>query len=114
MSEIEKPIYINCDNTIEIDGLRNSRLASSSLATSYINSGTVTMTLYDADNVAVTGATALALAYVTSSDGDWYGTIPYSVALTENAKYTLVITATDGTYRVVVYQKLRAEYYYGE
>lgn len=109
MADIEVPIYINCDNTIELDGLRNARTP-----TSFINSGTVTLNLYDADGIAVTGATSLTMTYTTSSDGDWYGTIPSTVTLTENAKYTAKITATDGTYTVNIYIKMRAEYYYGE
>lgn len=111
MADLEIPIYIGCDNTFELDGLRNARTP-----TSYVNSGSGSFVLYDPDGVAVTNASSLTMTYATSSDGDWYVTIPASatVLLTENYKYNGKCTMTDGTYTVIIWTKFRAEKYYGE
>ena len=110
MAELELPIYIGCDNTFEINDFRIARTP-----TDFVNSGTVTWILYDPDGVAVPSGTG-SMTYTTSSDGDWYGTISAAVTatLTENAKYRIKITASDGTYTVVAWIKVRAELYYGE
>jgi pectin methylesterase-like acyl-CoA thioesterase len=110
MAELELPIYIGCDNTFEINDFRIAHTP-----TSFVNSGTATWILYDADGVAVTSGSGN-MSYTTSSDGDWYGTVTAAVTatLTENAKYKIKISATDGTYTIVAWIKCRAEYYYGE
>ena len=105
MANEELVIYINCDNTVLISNLKVARTAGA------VTTGTITMTLKDLNGVAVTGASALSLTY---SSPYWYGTIPYSITLTEKKKYQIVISATDGTFTVEPHIKVRAEYYYGE
>jgi hypothetical protein len=82
------PVYISSSNLIEIDGLKD---ASNS---AYVNDATVTFTLRNSANAAVSGATAVAMTYVVASNGKYQGTLPNTVSLTEGAKYWLEITST--------------------
>ena len=65
---------------------------------SYVNDATVTMTLKDADDANVTGAVALTMPYVTGSNGQYQGVIPYNLdwnaVAPAGSGYHLVITAT--------------------
>ena len=65
---------------------------------SYVNNATVTMTLKNASDVNVTGAVDLAMTYVTGSNGQYQGVIPYNLGWDAVAPagsgYHLVITAT--------------------
>ena len=100
-------IYINADNLIEYDGMRRASDET------YINDATVTFTLKDSNGNAVTGATTVAMAYVSGSDGKYQGTLDSTVTLTENAYYTVEFTATSGTLndfrRLSVQAKYRTE-----
>ena len=77
---------------------------------SYVNSGTVTMTLKDTSGVDVTGAVDLALAYVDASDGIWFGNIPDTITLTEGSPYTLWITSTSGDFTLKERRNYIAKY----
>lgn len=63
----------------------------------YVNDATVTMTLKDSSDVAVSGASALPMSYVTDSNGLYQGTLPNTLSLTAGATYTLEISATSGS-----------------
>jgi hypothetical protein len=85
------PIYISSSNPVEVAGLKDKTTGS------YVNSATVTFTLKNSANAAVSGATAVAMTYVVASNGKYQGTLPNTVSLTEGAKYWLEITATSST-----------------
>lgn len=68
----------------------------------YTNSMTATMTLkVTSTGAAVSGASALSMPNVASSNGKYQGRIPASAlpsSLTLGALYTLEVSATDGSY----------------
>lgn len=64
---------------------------------SWVNTATVTVTLYNnasGSAVAVTGATGIVLDYVTDSNGKYVGVIPATASLVVGDDQTLVFTAT--------------------
>jgi hypothetical protein len=84
------PLYINEDNAIRWDAAKRAA------AGTYINSGTGTWELLDADlNLLVSGS----LSYVSSSNGRWQGTIDKTDVddLVEGAVYYVDLTLTDGS-----------------
>lgn len=86
-------IYRLNDNTVEWS------LMSLSTDGSYINDATVTMTLCtyaSGSRVVVTDASALAMAYVASSNGKYQGVLPASLTLVAGDTHKLEITATSG------------------
>jgi hypothetical protein len=78
------------------------------------NSATVTMTLRDSSLNAVSGASALTCTYVTSSDGNYQGTIPSTVTIVEGAKYWLDVSIVNGTNDVIGRHRCVGAYYDGE
>ena len=91
MAEIEI-IYIGSDNIIEVTGVTN-------VATSeYINNAVVTLTLVDtATGDEVSGQTwPLVLSYVTSSNGNYRGTINDDVTLSAQQTLTAKVTLDGG------------------
>lgn len=58
----------------------------------FINDATVTATLKDSSDVDVSGAIELTGTYVAGSDGEYHITIPSTISLTKDARYTLEIT----------------------
>ena len=97
-------IYLTTDNCIRYRGLKDC------VADTYINNAVITATLYDSNDVVVPGAEDVSIAYVAGTDGDYAGEIPYTVTLTEDAYYTIVVTITGSGYRTTVKVKLRATY----
>ena len=86
-------LLIGSDNVAEIESLTNA------ITSSYLNSATCTVTLYDVAGNEVTGETwPLTLNYVTDSDGDYRGTITDTVTsnLKPNKRYRLLYTANGG------------------
>lgn len=99
-------VYISTDNFVRLNGLMDDSDRS------WENSATVTGKLIDSNGDDVSGS-SFSLTYVTSSDGDYEGSIADTVSLTENASYTLEIVATASgvktTWRIpttAVYKKL--------
>lgn len=83
--------YIDTDNVLSITGLKRS------VADTFENAASVTVTLTDSDGVQVTGETwPLAMAYEASSNGNYRATLVDSLNVTENAFYTATITADAG------------------
>lgn len=81
----------NNDSILEVDGLKNE------LTGTFINSATVTVTLYDAANTPVGGDTwPKALAYVAASNGIYQTILSYALAITSGSRYSAVITADGG------------------
>ena len=83
-------VYVSNDNLVEIIGLQNAA------SDAYLNGATVTFTLKDSADAAVTGATTISMTYVSGSSGDYRGTLADTVSLTADAKYTCEITADGG------------------
>lgn len=82
-------IYISNDNDIVVEGLC---LASDG---SFVNDATLTVTLKDSNNANVTDAVDLNVTYVSASNGNYRGTIPAAVSLTESAEYTAIVSASN-------------------
>lgn len=66
----------------------------------FINDAVMTFTLKNSAGVAVSGATAVTMDYITGTQGCYYGVLEDGVTLTENATYYLEITATGSGDRV--------------
>jgi hypothetical protein len=81
---------IGSSNLVRLDALTNTSTGA------YVNSATVTFTLKDASGSVVSSLSGVSMAYVSSSNGRYEGTIPNTAALTLNALYTLEITTTSG------------------
>lgn len=99
------PIYVDSDNLFRLDALR---LAADD---SYVNDATVTFTLKDANETDVTNAVAVAMAWVTDSNGRYQGTLQSTVSLRVGLQYFLEVTATSGENvlfkRVICYAKYK-------
>lgn len=90
------------DNLVEWSGMTETSDGA------YLNGATVTMTLYSGysraeatgvvSGTVITGATSLALSYVSGSNGTYQGVIPSTVTLSLALVYTLQVTATYGGY----------------
>lgn len=79
-------------NMIWIEGLKNDVTAA------FVNDATCSIVeVLDSDDAAISGSTNILMTYKTSSDGRYYGALPYTVSLTENATYTVHVLAIDGT-----------------
>lgn len=94
-------LYIGEDNIV-FWGDRdtpNSGLYDNNLR-SFINDATVTFTLKDSSNSAVSGANGISMSYITGTSGVYEGTLEDGVSLTENSTYYLEITATASGDRV--------------
>ncbi len=94
-------LYIGEDNIVFWGDrhVPNSGLYDNSLE-QFINNATVVFTLKDSGSAAVSGATSVAMSYVTGTKGVYEGTLEDGVSLTENATYYLEITATASGDRV--------------
>lgn len=100
-------IHVGNDTVVEVRGLSNE------VSGDVLNSATVTCTLKDSAGNAVAGASSLAMSYVTSTDGVYRATLPYSLSLTANARYTLHIDVNAGSgqrahWEIPVLAKVRA------
>jgi hypothetical protein len=90
-------ISIGSDNLVRLDSLKNASTDA------YLNTATVSFVLKDSSGATVQGSTAMANV---NSTGRYEGTLTAanSGALTENAKYTVEITATQGG--ITLFRKL--------
>lgn len=64
------------------------------LTGSFVNDATVTFTLKTTAGVAVSGAEAVSMPYVSGSDGRYQAKLAGSVALTNQSRYFLEISAS--------------------
>ena len=91
-------ISIGSDNIVRLDALTNASSGA------YINNATVTFSLLDSSgNIILSNQT---MTYVAASNGRYEGTLPNSTTstMTQNAQYTIQITATSGA--LVLFRKL--------
>ncbi len=91
-------ISIGSDNIVRLDALTNASSGA------YINNATVTFTLKDSTGAAVLSNQTM--SYVAASNGRYEGTIPNgtTATMTQNAQYTIEITATSGA--LVLFRRL--------
>jgi len=83
-------LYIDNTNNVWIDGLKND------ISGTAINDATcLIVEVLDANGAQVSGTTNISMTYKAASDGDYYGKLPHTVTLTENAEYTVRVRATD-------------------
>ena len=92
MSDPVLTIYRFNDNTVVWDGMYRAS------DDEYVDDSTVTMTLTDTDDVPVSSAVDLAMAFVSGSNGQYQGVLPASLNWADDipvgSGYHLVITAT--------------------
>ena len=85
-------LYFGNDMILEVRGLQNE------VTGAYLNSATVTVTLIDKVGAQVAGASwPMSMAYVAASDGVYRATLPYSLSVTRNARYTAIVDINAGT-----------------
>lgn len=84
-------LYISSDNVLTLVGLNDT------VANTYLNSASVSVTLKDSSGNNVSGETwPLAMAYVASSNGNYRATLTDSLILTDAANYTAEVVADAG------------------
>tara|TARA_R110002167_G_scaffold85605_1_gene232073 strand:+ start:1104 stop:1421 length:318 start_codon:yes stop_codon:yes gene_type:complete len=84
-------LYINNDNLLSVENLKNAATDV------FINDATVTAILKNSAGGNVTGQSwPLTLAFVSSSNGDYKGTLEDGLVLTEGTTYTAEINADAG------------------
>jgi hypothetical protein len=97
-------IYELNDNNVWIEGLLDD------ITRTFVNDSTMTATLYDANDIPVSGATAVSMTYLPSSNGRYYATFPYTIANREPDQGTLIVQSSnygDRWERVVTTRKRR-------
>ena len=83
-------LYIDNTNNVWIDGLQND------ISKAFVNNATCTIVeILDASGAQVSGTANISMTYKATSDGDYYGALPYTVSLTEGAWYTVRARAND-------------------
>lgn len=97
-------IWLDTDNLIHVESLKNM------VTGAYINDATITATLYDSDDVAVTGASSISVAYVASSLGEYAGVFADTISLTEGDEYDAEITIIGDTFQTKYRLPLTAAY----
>ena len=81
---------IDTDNSMQINGLKR-------IDGTFVNAGTVTGVLKDTAGATITGASSITFSYVAASNGNWTGSFPSTVTLTEDKEYHLFLTVVDGS-----------------
>ena len=98
-----QPIYVDSDNIVSV-GPVTDRLGS--LTTAQIKAATGTVTLFDADGDAVSGATNIALTIFTGSNNRFYAAIENTVGIVDAANYSVKVTLTAGGVTLVIKELL--------
>ena len=88
-----QPLYIDSDNVV-IVGPVSDRLGL--LTATQIQNTTGTVTLYDADDNVVAGASNLAISIISGSGDRFYATIDDSISVTDGTNYYALATITSG------------------
>lgn len=91
MSNEAQILFFGNDNLIELRGLKNE------VAGTYLNAATVTVTLKDSDGDNVAGASwPMTMSYVASSNGIYRATLPSTLSVVEDGRYTAVVAVNGG------------------
>lgn len=84
-------LYLGNNSIVDVSGLRND------LSGDYVTDANVTMTLLNAAGAEVSGvAWPMPLDYVPDSNGVYRATLPYSLELSEGARYVARVVADAG------------------
>lgn len=87
--------FVANTNVLELTGLH------SAIEAAYINDAAVTVTLKDADDVAVTGAVwPMTMDYVAGTNGNYRAILADALPLVAREKYTAYIEADGGADRI--------------
>jgi hypothetical protein len=79
------------DNLLKVSGLKNEATGA------YLNSATLTATLYDTGGTEIVGETwPISLSYVADSDGIYQGNLKDTLTLAPGDVVKIVIVADDG------------------
>lgn len=97
-------IWISTDTVIYVQGLHDV------VTEDYDNGATITAAVADADGAGVTGATAINVAYVAASDGDYAGEVQNTVTLVDGAWYTITLTIAGTSYTTTLKLRRQAKY----
>lgn len=100
-------LYVNADNVIQLTGL------SADGGTTYVNNATVTFSVTTSAGTAVTGASGT-LTYQSASNGNYEGSFPSTVSLTEGGRYNLNITVDADEADGFIRKPCVGAYYEGE
>lgn len=84
---------VYCDNLL-VGNSTDVRLVGLKANDAFVNDATCTVTVKTSIGGTVTGASAVAMPYVTASDGEYKGVLPNTLALTVDAVYSVEVTAT--------------------
>jgi len=102
-----QPLYVASDNIISVGPLTD-RLGV--LTAAQIAAATGTLTLYDADGAAVSGASNLALSLFSGSANRFYAAIENTVTITDGANYHVIVIITAGGVTLAVKELLVGMY----
>lgn len=93
-------------NMVWIEGLKND------VTGAFVNDATCSIVeVLDSEGAQLSGSTNIMMTYRTSSDGRYYGQLPHTVTLTEDAEYTVHALAVDTSgARADWRRKVRARY----
>lgn len=85
MSAVSRPLFIGCDNLVEIDSLIDESDGSA------ITTAVPSFVLKDSVAAAVSGS-AGTMSYVAGTTSRYQGVLPSTLSLTDQAGYTLEVT----------------------
>lgn len=95
-------IWVGNDTPIKVIGLRES--VNGALQN---NLTTVSVSIRDDDGVALSPAVNVTMSFISGSDGDYLGTIPYTASLTAGKNYKIFVEANAGA-NMVGHWEIRA------
>ena len=93
-------LWIGNDNLISLVDLVDQSGGDDATPTP-VTTATVTAQIKDAAGANV--GSAITLSYIVGTDSDYEGVAPDDLALTDNARYTVEVTADDGMNRKAVW-----------
>ena len=97
-------VYIGSDNLLTVEGLYDL------VAADYVNTASsVTAKMYAIADQSTQIGDTITLTYVTDSNGNYQGTIPYDLSLSSGTEYIAVITIV-ATARMTVKVRMDAVY----
>ena len=102
-----QPLYVASDNIVSVGPLTD-RLGV--LTAVQIAAATGTVTLYDDDGNAVSGAINLSLTIFTGSDNRFYAAIENTVTVVDGANYHVIVILTAGGVTLAVKELLVGAY----
>lgn len=94
-------LYIGQDNVVYAGNRQHKDSGVyDTITETFVNDASAAFTLKDSVGVAVSGASAVSMSYVTGTKGVYEGVLEDGVSLTDGATYYLEITVTASSDRV--------------